>query len=72
MTPKTKLHPLLALKRSYLRYIPLWAEWAGYKFNGLTEEDVYLVNAHIITNFSTNTNDIMFYNKQDKIHQVSD
>jgi hypothetical protein len=70
MIPKTKSHPLLTLKRYYLLYVPLWEQWATYKFNGLTEEDVYLVNAHILTNFSTHSNDVMFYNKPDKIKSV--
>jgi hypothetical protein len=60
------------LKHNFSPYAPFWSEWANYKYSGLTNRDIYLINFHILNKFKINTdNSSMFYNRKTAIVRVT-
>jgi hypothetical protein len=61
MNPKI----LNALKQNFSPYAPFWDEWKKYRYNGLSDLDIYALDIHIKNDFLAEITDlVMFYNQR--------
>jgi hypothetical protein len=64
---------LHALKQLYDLHAPFWNDWLNYKYCGLNNKDIYVLNQHIKNNFELGADDkLMFYNHESEIIQVTE
>lgn len=69
---KRKEKELEKLKTDFEHYYPFWDEWAGYKFNGLNEMDIYIINIFKSNSFKITHDDaLMFYFQETMILEIS-
>ncbi len=61
------------LKLIFNSYSQLWETWRIYKFNNLTEEDIYLVEVYRLKKFIANFDDLlMFYSRPKFIESITE
>ena len=59
------------LRTVFKPYSYFWHDWEYYKFNGLTQEDIYFLNIFRIKNFTMNIEDsLMFYFRKEIIEGI--
>lgn len=71
--PKPKMEKALKeLQQSLQPYSLLWSKWITYSHCALTETDIYIIQVHLSNDFRFIQHQVvMFYNKPDKIYEIT-
>lgn len=71
MYPKSQ--ELKKLGRNFQMYFSFWNEWSLYKFNGLSETDIYIINVLSKRNFKYTLDDmLMFYFRTKTVKELTE